>query len=127
MKKIVYLLVMVTLLSGCAYMIRPTPTQIATADYGQYPDDYKEIVNRWINNTFFDPYSVRDLTISTPEKSYIQDPPLLGGATSYGYLITVTCNAKNRMGGYTGKKTSYLLIYNGMIMKQWGEGGDTNS
>lgn len=121
MQKLIYLFVMIALVGGCAYMIRPSPEQIAVADYGRYPDDYEQIAQNWINNTFFDPYSIRDLTIGIPEKRYFQDPPILGGTTYYGYYISVTCNAKNRMGGYVGKKTNNLLVHNGVIIKQWDE------
>ena len=120
MRKVILFLFLGLFITGCATL--PTSKEMATADYGQYPDNYNEIVQNWINDTFFDPYSVRDLTISTPQKYYISEAPLMGGRRYFGYYVSVTCNAKNRMGGYVGKQTSNLFIRNGIIIKQWKEG-----
>jgi hypothetical protein len=109
-------------LSGCAAMIAPSPSERATADYGEYPQNYEEIVQSWIHTTYFDPYSVQDLSITKPEKWFIQQPPLLGGGRFFGYRVRVSANGKNRFGGYTGLQTTNLLIRNGKILHQWADG-----
>ena len=103
---------------GCAALMPPTAATIANADYGAYPANYVEIAKNWINKTFFDPYSVQDLEVSMPVKHWeyrgFEGP-------CYGYLIRVSCNAKNRMGGYTGRQAFYLLIRNGIPVLTWTE------
>ena len=119
MRKLIILSIVVIALGGCATILPPSPDTIAKADYGTFPENYKELAQKWINETFFDPYSVRDLEISYPTKTFIRVP---FDKTYYGYMIKVTCNAKNRMGGYVGKKTMNLFICNGVIMRQWEDG-----
>lgn len=46
-----------------------------------------------------------------------------GGQEYYGYMVTVSLNAKNRLGGYTGKHTYLLVIRNGSVIKQTEVGG----
>lgn len=143
--KLISVLIVLLLISGCAAMPTmlekeqatvdisdygpcPTISEQAIADYGQYPSDYEEIVHDWINRIFFDPQSVYDLTISKPVKAWIQEPAPIEfyiqnpshldfGKTYYSYRVSVTCNAKNRMGGYVGRKTFKLHIRNGIIIK----------
>ena len=103
------------LLGGCAAMIAPTPQEMAVADYGPYPENYKEIVNDWIHKTFFDPSSVQDLEISEPEKHFIQEAPLMGAKRHFGWAVEVYANGKNRFGGYVGRQHFQLLIRNGVI------------
>jgi len=116
MKKVFILLLVGICASGCATILPPSPETIASADYGIFPGGYEEIAQKWINDTFYDPYSVRDLEISYPKKTFIRVP---FDKTYYGYKIGVTCNAKNRVGGYVGKKTKYLFIYHGTVMRTW--------
>src|SRR5437899_4517250 len=99
-----------SLLFGCAQMIAPTSQQVAGADYGAFPSNYREIVNGWMRDTLYDPHSVVDLEIQPPVKWYVQAAPLMGGGRTFGYLVKVKLNAKNRMGGYVGRKTMNLMI-----------------
>ena len=115
MKNVLIVLLLSISLIGCA----TTSSQIATADYGRYPANYEGIVQNWINSAFFDPYSIRDLRINPPKKYYLR--PLFQRAY-YGYRVRVSCNAKNRMGGYIGKEIRNLLIRNGMIIQTWKDG-----
>ena len=108
----------VSLTIGCASLLPPTAATLANADYGTYPSNYEEIAKDWIKKTFFDPYTVQDLVISAPAKHwewYKFEGPC------YGYVISVSCNAKNRMGGYTGRQVFYLLIRNGIPKVYWTE------
>ena len=103
-------------------MIAPTKEEAAKADYGSFPDNYKEIVSAWIDDNLVDPYSVRDLKIVSPEKYWTQDAPIMGGKTTFGYRVQFSLNAKNRMGGYGGKTIFNILIRNGVVVKDWKEG-----
>lgn len=104
-------------LVGCAQMIAPSREEINNADYGFYPTDYKEMVQRYIDDNFYDPYSVKDLEINQPVKYFVQEPPLLGGRRYFGYLVSFCCNAKNQMGGYAGKTWKHLLARDGEFIK----------
>jgi hypothetical protein len=65
----------------------------------------KAIVNGYIHQTFFDPYSVQDLTIA---------PPFWDSGTK-GWVIRFECNAKNPFGAYVGIKQMALVWKNGGI------------
>lgn len=112
--KLVSMFMWVVLLTGCASLFRPSEEEAAKADYGLYPNNYKEIVATWIDDNLFDPSSVQGLKIGAPEKGYI--------GRTFGYRVKVTLNAKNRMGGYVGKKTYYIFIRDGEIVDFWKEG-----
>jgi hypothetical protein len=103
-------------------MIAPNPQEVATANYGAYPTDLRQIVDRWMRDTLYDPHSVLDLEIGPPSKYVLQEAPLMGGGRTFGYLVQAKLNAKNRMGGYTGRKTVNLIIRNGEVVKSWEEG-----
>jgi hypothetical protein len=123
MKIKMFLSIAALALAGCAEMISPSQQDLAKADCGKYPDNYKQAIDKWIHDTFFDPYSVRDLEISKPVRGVVQEPPLLGGGRKFGYTVDVSVNAKNRLGGYTGRQRFTLLIRNGVVIDQ----GNPNS
>jgi len=105
----------VLLICGCV----TTPPPIGGPDeYGTYPDDYEQIVKRWINLTFLDPDSVKVLNIQRPQKQVYGEPFTRG--TTYCYLIPVAVNAKNAFGGYTGREMYSLYVRNGTLL------GDVN-
>jgi hypothetical protein len=103
-------------------MIAPNAQETANADYGAYPQNYRAIVDEWMRDSLYDPHSVVDLEIKPPFKYFLQAAPLMGGGRTFGYLVQVKLNAKNRMGGYVGRKTMNLLIRNGKLVKSWEEG-----
>lgn len=74
---------------------------------GPYPNNYKEVMKSYIKQTFFDPYSLRDVQISYPT------PGVFG--MLQGYWVCLQCNAKNRMGGYTGLSRNAYLIDNSRV------------
>ncbi len=101
---------------GCASMNKPTPAQITNADYGSYPDNYKNIVENYMARMLFDPYSAVFSNWRGPAQGYIYD--ITG--TYFGYRVCVEVNAKNRMGGYTGNKMHLFVINNGHVINQQG-------
>jgi len=101
-------------LNGCIHR-GPTSEQLSQADYGSYPNDYREIIGDYIKDTFYDPYSVQDVSISSPQRGWYQETAFSDSV--FGYKMTLSVNAKNRMGAYTGRKTYYVFIRNGTIMK----------
>jgi len=100
MKKLIALAA-VAMLSSCA----ATWTQEGA---GPYPDNYKEVVAAHIKQTYFDPYSLRDVRISEPTPGVL--------AMAQGYNVCLQANGKNRMGGYTGLKRTSCLINNQRVI-----------
>lgn len=71
------------------------------------PADYRARVAAKVRETFFDPYSIRDASISDP----IAGQAILGPVQT----VCVRANAKNRMGGYTGLKETAFTFLNGNL------------
>ena len=99
MIKKVGLLIVALSLCGCS-----APT---TQEIGSYPSNYREIIKAYINQTYVDPPSIRDVSISTPVPAH--------DLLLEGWLVCVQANAKNRMGGYTGLETTGYWISRGVV------------
>jgi hypothetical protein len=106
MKKIIIAVFLIALLSGCTAG-RPTPAQLATEDFGPYPDNYEEITKNYISKDFYDPYSAV-FVMNKPTKALT-----IGQRSRFAWVVCGTVNAKNRFGGYVGAKPFYVKIYNG--------------
>ena len=119
MKRAILALAVASLVSGCA--IGPTPQQGANADYGNYPENYEQVVRAYYDQILKDPESVRYRGFTQPVKYWVKAG--WGAQPIYGYLTCVTLNAKNAYGAYVGYSTDGLIIYNGRVAKQI-EGGE---
>src|SRR5208337_1227657 len=53
-------------LSNCA--VRPIPEQIASADYGPYPENYQEVIKNYYSKVLFDPHGV--YTYENPTRAW---------------------------------------------------------
>ncbi len=82
-------------LAACA--VKPDPQAI-----GPYPDDYRGVVKAYVEETFYDPYSMRNVALSNPQQGHVY--------FEQGWVVCLQANAKNRMGAYTGLKRTALLI-----------------
>ena len=94
-------------------------TQPADADrYGPYPNNYKEIVMKWLDTQLIDAASARIEWNGDPK------PADLGTKAEhlYGYLVNFKVNARNRFGAYTGMQSHGALIRNGEVIKGLGFG-----
>jgi len=109
----VYCTFVIIILTACA--IRPTPEQMASADYGSYPDNYEDIIRNHYSKTLFDPYSAV-YTFGRPQRAWNG----LGG-TIFGWAVCGTINAKNRFGGYVGAKPFFALIRYGKVEREYTE------
>ena len=110
-------MVMVYLVIGCASVVKITPEQKVNADYGDYPDNYQQLIKEYFEARLFDPYSAK-YNYSKPIKGYTRKAPVLGGGVhEFGYVVIVWVNAKNRMGGYVGSKRYSMFIKNGQVSK----------
>lgn len=100
-------------LAGCA--VGPTADQIATADYGPPPGpDHQQLIKDWFAERLIDPTSPL-YTFRRPVQAYIRKSPLYGTELTFGWAVCGTVNAKNRMGGYTGRELFFTLIRNDQI------------
>ena len=87
---------------GCTSLNQPN------ASPGPFPTDYKMTIRKHVLRSFFDPYSIRDASISEPVISRMGKPD--------GWLVCLEANAKNRMGGYTGlSRTAYYIRLGGQL------------
>lgn len=75
---------------------------------GPFPENYKDIVAHRIKETFYDPYSMRDVSISLPQSGHM--------LYRQGWIVCLESNAKNRMGGYVGLQRTAYLINRGSII-----------
>jgi len=99
-------------LSSCA--VRPSPEQIASADYGTYPENYQEIIKNYYNNALSDPSAV--YTYENPIRSWDS----LGGLI-FGWAVCGTLYAKDRSGIHAGVKSFYVLIRDNKIQRAYTE------
>jgi hypothetical protein len=98
-----------------ASAIAACATTQPTNSPGPYPENYEALVNDWLRTSLYDPYSVRDLSITEPRQGRAWRGLLVGGPFN-AWATCVTYNAKNRMGGYVGLSTTVVWIVNGAIV-----------
>jgi hypothetical protein len=85
---------------------------------GPFPKLYKEIIWNWMQANLVDAESAKIDWDTEPK------PADLGsnGAHLYGWLVNFKVNARNRLGGYTGKQNHGALIRDGQVVKGIGFG-----
>lgn len=98
---------------GC--VTGPTQQQLEAMDLGPVPVNYQEPVKKYLDEALFDPYSAHIEFLGAPRKAWYREPAVGGGKLHVGYLIPVAVNAKNRMGGYTGKQLYGFLFKNDQL------------
>ncbi|HGM4966202.1 TPA: hypothetical protein ACKP0L_004543 [Pseudomonas putida] len=91
----------------------PTLQELQSADYGQYPNNYEQLVKQWTESSLKDPNSAIINKISKPRKEYI----FQNRAPVFGYSICALVNAKNSYGGYTGNQVYWIFINNGKVLR----------
>ena len=70
----------------------------------------------YFDDVLFDPYSAQ-YEFEFPQRYWFKESALAGGRLYAGYLVRVSVNAKNRFGGYVGKKMYGFLIQDERIIK----------
>lgn len=105
-----------TLVAGCASF---TPEELASLDYGPYPDNYKDIVQRYIDAKLKDPASAVVEYRADPGKIWQKGSII--SSKEYGWGVCLWINAKNSYGGYVGRRPYAFLIRNGTIVHVHGE------
>lgn len=99
------------LLSACVNL--PSPTQEKDADYGAFPNNYKEIARDYLMSELRDPSSIEIKNVSEPSKQWIGDKFT---GIKYGYLVCVEVNSKNLLGNLTGLRSDALLIRDDVVI-----------
>ena len=94
MRRILFLMPLVLLAAGCHNQDFDSP--------GPFPQDYKRITAAYIQKSFVNPTSLRDVAISDPVMGHI--------GNDQGWIVCLRANAMNRAGGYEGLKKTALLI-----------------
>lgn len=76
------------------------------------PEEYEKIIQAWMKESLFDPYSVRDLEIREPLETTTRSSIFGLEVGQKVWVVAVKFNAKNRYGAYTGLKT-HLFYFRG--------------
>tara|TARA_R110002096_G_scaffold435548_1_gene661346 strand:- start:38 stop:376 length:339 start_codon:yes stop_codon:yes gene_type:complete len=108
--KVIFFVISMTALAGCVTTQTMADRSITqAANYGEYPDDYEQIIKSIMMNKLKDPESAQ-YQFKGPIKAYLRSAPIAGGnPTVYGYMVYFKLNAKNSYGGYTGFKEYRML------------------
>lgn len=116
MKKLAVMLMIVLFLAGCA------GRQLSQVEInaGAYPENYEQIIKDHLKEVLFDPDSLKDFSIDgKPVKIILSSGypafDLQKGQEVYEVKY-VWYNAKNRMGGYTGKQAHIYQIRHGKVV-----------
>ena len=110
------------LLVACADLPQPTPIEISmsnvrSADYGVYPNDYEQQIRQYLNDTLLDPDSAK-IRITPPRKVFkIYETDDRPSQPKYYpcYLVCAEVNAKNTFGGYAGWQPQRYRFTNGSM------------
>lgn len=98
-------------LAGC--ISAPSRQELDNADYGPFPDHYKESIKDYMDRVLKDPDSAKYDFYKTPVKAWHRG----AGANLYGWATCVGINSKNSFGGYTGSLPSYFFIQENVVME----------
>lgn len=102
------------MLAGCQ-----TTTETVMEPVSAPPANYRQIAATHIRSVFFDPFSIRDAEIAPPKRG--AGPSLNNDGFNTPWVVCVRANAKNRMGGYTGRTITALAISGNSVVNSWDE------
>ena len=99
--------------TGCGrFMPQPSQQEMATWDYGPYPDNYKEIVMASPKLRTNDSEKPRLEFQGAPKKRWVNE----GSGFLYGW-----CGTVRRFGGESGTMIMEYVIRNGQLLRLQGE------
>lgn len=99
--KLTAVLLIAFYLMSCASTKKLTAQELATGDFGPYPANYQEMIQDYFSTKLYDPYSA---------VYYFWEPKKHKDGHGYGWKVEMEVNAKNRMGGYTGRERYHFMI-----------------
>lgn len=109
------------LLPGCAStdpMIPLTGTDLASIDYGPYPENYQDLVEKYLAEASKEPLKVR---VSQPVKGYWLEPRSGNRLMASGYFADVWVKRPDGAGGNVGEQKIGVVIKNGVVLMQLSE------
>ena len=98
--------------SGFAQTLPP-----ANAVYGAYPENYREIITKWLETTLGDPRSADIKFLSEPRPGELD---VGKGRKVEGFLVDFSVNARNIFGAPTGAQKHTALIRDGQVVTATG-------
>ena len=106
-----FIAVLIFLLYACAYT--PTSEDLANADYGSYPHNYRQSIKNYAKGYLKDPHSAKWFFNSLPKQMWSK----YYGGVRYGYGVCTEINEIKSSSGYTGFRTHFFLIRNGRVVE----------
>ena len=97
------LVIVPIVLASCAAQMKIDPNLS-----GPFPNNYQKILEAHSIETYFDPHSLRDVSISSPDRGFMNG--------MQGWVVCMKANGKNRNGAYAGMQTTAYLIHDGVIV-----------
>jgi len=86
---------------------------VNTADVGEKPTNYKELLESSTKAMLKDPDSAKFSNFTEPKKEVM----VANTDFVYGYSICFSVNAKNSYGGYVGNQLYWGFIRNGKVLR----------
>lgn len=103
-------------LVGCA---APSRQEIASADYGQYPEAYEAVIKSYMGARLKDPDSAQYRFLNAPKQGWDAF-----GNKRYGWVTCVQINAKNSFGAFTGYRLHYFMLRGEQVVDVAGSDND---
>jgi hypothetical protein len=105
---------------GCISRSGPAPLtaeEASKVEYGRFPENYKELIHRYIVESSSTPVELRT---SEPFKGYIQQGPTLGGKVLVsGYFVDVWVRPKGTRQGDAQEKQIGVVIKGDEVLMQF--------
>jgi len=115
MKRVLFIVVCLLLVS-CSPFRHFTPEELAASPCGDPPTDPTEIVKKYIDKAFFDPWSAHFEVTGTPQR--VSLPGHFNGTRAQpmcAWEIKYRVNGKNKFGGYIGWKNESIYYRDGKL------------
>lgn len=123
-RNVLFIILLVSLI-GCAG--RPTAEQLKNANYGSYPENYKEITQQFIADKVMKDSIYKK--IFQGRESISHDPMYTGwrgpskgwystsGSTYFGYRVCVVVHPRSISGGLKSRDMFFIFIYNDNVIQ----------
>lgn len=105
-------------LTGCAglHVDNVTQAELANANHGARPDNYKELLAGYLRGSLIDPTSYLIEYERELYKAYYPAPNYWPKSENFGWGVAFRLNAKNRLGGYVGWEHQVAYFRNGKCL-----------
>jgi hypothetical protein len=107
--------ILLVALGGCSQpgnLRGPSDAELARADVGAYPPDYKSLVRSWSEHNLSESATLQFGRVSKPRREW----GLAGSKKVYGWSVCAMISAPNAYGEYTGPQTFWFLIHGDRIV-----------